>query len=320
MDKTDLNRIILVFSILLLSGCGIEPDLETIDTENLMIPDRESLIPVDAVKMTPENDPLPPQLHSDEFTDPVPLPFPVNTRGLEDSAFILPDGQTLYVWFTPNNHMDVVEQSTDQATGIYRFTKTEDLWSAPERVWLAESDIPHLDGCGFFSQDVIWFCGARQGYEGMNWFTAEFMEGKWTRPVLFDFDPDYKVGELHFSNDGNTLYFHSKRVGGVGGLDIWVSRNHNDEWGQPENLSAVNSPGDEGWPALNPQENELWITKDYGIWRSELIDGSWQQPELIVSNLAGEASVDQMGNVYFTHHYFVDNTMVEADIYWIERK
>ena len=300
----------IVFA-LLLAGCGEEP---------VEIPDRESLIPVEAIKMSPENDSLPPRLFSDEFEEPVPLPYPVNTRGAEDSAFILPDGKTLYVWFTPNNKMDIIQQSQDLVTGIYQFERTADGWGNPERIWLVEPGQPHLDGCGFFQGNKVWICGVRQQHEGLHWFTAEFNDGGWSTAKLDDFDPAYEVGELHISNNGNELYFHSFREGGQGGLDIWLSEKVDGIWQSPVNLVNVNSQYDEGWPALNPQEDELWITKNYGIWRSKKVDGIWQEPVEIVGSLAGEATIDSAGNVYFTHHYFENDIMIEADIYVIYRK
>ena len=296
---------------LLLAGCD----------EPVEIPDRESVIPDDMVDMTPENDTLPPVLHSDEFEEPIPLPYPVNTRGAEDSAFIMPDGNTLYVWFTPNNRMDVYEQAVDLVTGIYKFEKIADGgWSAAERIWLVEPGAPHLDGCVFFLSDKAWICGVREGVEGIQWFISEYQDGQWSYAELAAFDPDYEVGELHISQDGSRLYFHSHRPGGVGGLDIWMSEMADGVWGEPVNLVNVNSEYDEGWPALNPQENELWITKNYGIWRSQLVDGVWQTPVEIVGSLAGEATIDVDGNVYFTHHYFEGDYMIEADIYVIYRK
>ena len=126
--------------------------------------------------------------------------------------------------------------------------------------------------------------------------------------------------KLYISNDGNDLYFHSNRAGGNGGLDIWVSHKVNGSWQEPENLEIVNSEADEGWPALNPQEDELWISRNYGLWRSKKVDGEWQPPELVISNLAGEASLDRDGNLCFTHHYFEDGQMIEADIYVAYRK
>ena len=284
------------------------------------IPDRESLIPADAVKMSPESDSLPPELHSDEFEEPMLLPYPVNTRGAEDSAFVMPDGQTLYVWFTPNNRIDVIEQAQDQVIGIYQFTKQEDGWSSAKRLWLADPDEIQLDGCGFFQDNMLWVCSVRQGLDGIHWMTSTYENGRWSEAVLADFDPEYGVGELHISNDGSELYFHSDRAGGKGGLDIWVSYKVDGEWGEPENLENVNSEYDEGWPALNPQEDELWISKNYGLWRSKKVDGVWQTPELMISPLAGEASIDQDGNVYFTHHYYENDQMIESDIYVAYRK
>lgn len=298
--------------VLLLSAC-VEPEPD-------VIIDRESLIPPAAVKMTPETDPNPPVLLSDEFTQPVPLPYPVNTRGAEDSAFVMPDGNTLYVWFTPNNRMDVLEQAQDKVTGIYKFEKKEDGWSDAERIWLVQPGKPHLDGCGFFQENTVWVCAAREGHTGLHWFTSEFKNGAWSIAEISDFDPDYEVGELHISNDGTQLYFHSRRAGGKGGLDVWMSRNVDGQWQPPENLERVNSEYDEGWPALNPDEDELWISKNYGLWRSKKADGEWQAPTQIVSTLAGEATLDRAGNVYFTHHYYENGTMIEADIYVLQRK
>lgn len=300
-----------ILGAVMIAGCG---------QAAVEIPDRESLIPPGAVKMSPENDTLPPVLLSDEYEGPTPLPYPVNTRGAEDSAFITPDGETLYVWFTPNNRMDVIEQSQDLVTGIYKFEREGEGWSAPERLWLTEPGQPHLDGCGFFQGNKAWICGVREGYEGIHWFTSEYQDGNWSEAVIDDFDPDYEVGELHISSDGRELYFHSSRAGGKGGLDIWMSTLVDGEWGEPVNLENVNSEFDEGWPALNPQEDQLWISKNYGLWRSDKVNGEWSEPVEIVSTLAGEATVDRDGNVYFTHHYYENDQMIEADIYLIKRK
>ena len=49
-------------------------------------------------------------------------------------------------------------------------------------------------------------------------------------------------------------------------------------------------------------------------------DGKWSKPELIVSQFAAEPSLDNTGNLYFTHHFFKDGKMIEADIYVAYRK
>ncbi len=282
---------------------------------------REDAIPEDAVKITPETDRLPPELHSDEFEEPVPMPGPINTAGGEDSPFMMPDGNTFYVFFTPDVSVPVEKQLLDGSTAIYVSYKVDGEWGGPERIVL--NDDISLDGCAFVQGNKMWFCSARPGYSGVHWFTAEYVDGKWQDWQNADEElktEEFGTGELHISADGTELYFHSYKEGGKGGLDIWMSKKVDGVWQEPVNLEAVNTERDEGWPALNPAEDELWISHDYGIWRSKKVDGEWAEPELIVSALAGEATLDNEGNVYFTHHFYEGDTMLEADIYVIYRK
>lgn len=305
---------ILVF---LLSGC--DEGVETVE----ILP-RESVIPGDAVKVSPETDLYPPQLHSGAWEEPVPLPAPVNTAGAEDSPFITPDGKTLYFFFTPDPQVPVQDQLTDGATGIYVSRKADGGWGEAQRVILQDPDKLALDGCHFVQDDVIWFCSAREGYQGMHWFTAEYREGAWTNWQQVDFDPAYEVGELHISADGGALYFHSSRPGGKGGYDLWVSRKVQGEWGEPENLAALNSAENDGWPYLSQDGSVLWFLRTYqgtpALFRSQKGEDGWGEPQLILSQFAGEPSLDNEGNLYFVHHFYEDGQMIEADIYLAEKK
>jgi len=57
------------------------------------------------------------------------------------------------------------------------------------------------------------------------------------------------------------------------------------------------------------------------IYRSVKVDGEWSEPELVVSQFAGEPSLDNAGNLYFTHHFYNSTSqMVEADIYVATKK
>ncbi len=69
---------------------------------------------------------------------------------------------------------------------------------------------------------------------------------------------------------------------------------------------------------LTPDEKELWFTRQVGateLFRSKKSNGQWQKPERMFSPFAGESTIDRDGNVYFTHHFYKDNAMLEADIY-----
>ncbi len=312
------KRIILGLTLIMaLGGCAQEP------IEREPPPHRESLIPPSQVKILPGTDVYLPRSETEEYEDPIPLPYPINTAGAEDSAFIMPDGNTLYFFFTPDVNKPVEEQVADGVTGIYVSYKANGGWGEPERVFLQDPGKLALDGCEFVQGDVMWFCTAREGIAGLHWATAEFENGEWGNWMIADFHPDYEVGELHITADGTALYFHSSRAGGKGEYDIWVSRNVDGEWQEPENVEAVNTVYSEGWPFVTQDGSELWFSTLMGapeIYRSKWVDGEWGAPEKMFSGFAGEPSMDRDGNVYFTHHFYKDDAMLEADIYVAIRK
>lgn len=271
--------------------------------------------------MSPQTDAHPPLLSfNDEYEDPVPIPGFVNTAGMEDSPFIMPDGNTLYFFFTPDAHVPAEKQLLDGVTGIYVSHKTSDKWGRPQRVILQERGKLSLDGCVFVQGDVMWFCSAREGYTRLQWFTAEYESGLWKNWAPADFKPEYQVGELHITGDGSELYFGSSRPGGKGSLDIWVSKNLAGEWQEPVNVSALNTADDEGWPAVTLDGKELWFYRNFSVWRSKKWGGDWQPAEQVISPLAGEPSLDAVGNLYFVHHYYLDGNLIEADIYVAYKK
>ncbi|MFH0884437.1 MAG: hypothetical protein V1861_01890 [Candidatus Micrarchaeota archaeon] len=312
-----MKMFLAVFALVLLVGCTSAPQQQK-------IPTRDEAIPPSAVKITPATDIYPPILNSSEFENPVPLEGPVNTAGAEDSPFITPDGNTLFFFFTPDPNIPVEKQLFDNVTGIWVSKKSGGTWSEPERVVLQDAGKLSLDGCEFVQGDKIWFCTAREGYTGLHWFTAELSGGKWQNWKIADFNPEYEVGELHITSDGSEVYFHSARSGGKGGLDVWVSKNVDGVWQEPENVAVVNTADNEGWPFVSEDKNELWFLRTYlgspALLRSKKVNGTWSTPELIVSQFAGEPTLDMSGNLYFVHHYYKDSKMLEADIYVAYRK
>lgn len=311
-----MKRIVIILLTILVIGCTSQ--------ERLSI-NRYSLIPESVVKKTPANDLLPPILHSDEYEKPIPLPYPVNTRGGEDSAFVTPDGKTLYFFYTPDVLKPVEEQIIDGITGVYVSYKYENnSWSEPKRVWLSESGELSLDGCEFVQDDTIWFCSAREGYQGLNWFSAENKSGEWGNYEIVDFPDDYEVGELHVNNNWTKIIYHSQREGSLGGYDLWVIEFVNEEWSEPVNLKNLNTEVTEGWPYLSEDESELWFLRWHegspAIYKSERNGSVWGTPELIISQFASEPSVDDEGNLYFTHHFIENATMLDADIYVAYKK
>ncbi len=309
-------KYIIIICIFYLFACDTPPP------EEYILKTREETIPDSAVKMTPETDLHPPILHSNDYEEPVPLPGTINTAGAEDSPFIPINRNEFYFFFTPDVTVPIEKQLLDGATGIYSALMTNGIITDVKRVLLQDLDKLSLDGCTFVKEDTMWFCSAREGYTGLHWFTAEFVNGEWTNWELADFNSEFEVGELHIY--GNELYYHSYKDDSKGGTDIWMLNRIDGEWTNPVNIEIVNSEANEGMPYITPDGEELWFNRLYrgtpAVFRSKRVNSQWQEPELIVSQFAGEPTLDAEGNIYFVHHFYKDNEMIEADIYIAYKK
>jgi len=308
-----------VLPLFVLIGC----DNESTDLQYPEI-DRKDKLPADISKRSPGTDMHPPILHSDEYEEPVPLSEGINTSGAEDSPFILPDGNTLYFFFTPDVRKPAEQQLYDSVTGIWVSHKINNDWQEAERVWLQDPGKLALDGAVAIQEDEMWFASSREGYTGVNMFTAEFTNGKWAN---WTYSGDHlmkeiQVGEVHLRD--NELYFHSARTGGHGSFDIWVTSRNGNNWSEPVNLDAVNSADIDGWPYVSADGKELWFTRWFmgtpALYRSVKNTGEWSEPEIIISQFAGEPTIDNDGNIFFVHHYYENNVMIEADIYVAYKK
>jgi hypothetical protein len=309
---------LLLLVIFFFAGCISDPE------PVYPVVDRYTKLPSDIAKQGPETDLYPPILYSEEFEEPVPAPGELNTSGGEDSPFILPCGNQMYFFFTPDVRIPVEEQLLDSVSGTWLSIRIQGVWTKAERIWLNDPDVLSMDGAVSIQGDEMWFASAREGYTGVNNFTAERVDGKWTNWQYAGdrIMKELRVGETHIH--GDDLYYHSDLEGGKGDLDIWKTTRSQGEWSDPVNIDAVNSEGPDGWPYVNEEATELWFTRTYlgtpAIFRSKWASGEWSEPELIVSQFAGEPTLDKEGNLYFTHHFFDHGEMIEGDIYVAFRK
>lgn len=304
----------LLITILFFTGCVEERT-------------REESIPADAVKYTPEMDFFVPVVHNSSWADPVPMPGPINTAGGEDACFITPDAKTFFFFFTPDVTIPHNEQLLDGVTGIWWSQKQGGAWTEPSRVKLGKELA--LDGAPFYQDNTLWFASFRVGNYGEDGdiWTAEFQNNEWVNiqnagELLND---EYNIGEMHISSDGKTLYFHRENTTGTGDYDLFTTTFIDNTWTGPTLLGApVSTEKDDSRPFITSNGKELWFTRESNmgytgpaVYRSiKQANGTWGIPEEIVSNFAGEPTLDDQGNLYFVHHFFDEEmNMVEVDIY-----
>jgi len=309
--------IVLVAVIVITS----EPEEEKVVTNE----DRLAAIPNSAVKFTPSNDSYAPFVHNASWSQPVPWPGPVNTAGAEDSPYMTENGTWFFFFFTPDMNIPANEQLLDGVTGIWWTQKVGGSWTAPERIIL--NDDVSLDGAESVVGTTMWFGSVRAGNTGeIDVYSSEFEDGKWgnVENLGDQLNSEYDIGEFHLMANMSTLYFHTGNVGFGENMDLWVTQKTGNSWGTPVPIAELNTEATEGYPYVTPDGNELWFTSTSGlgytgpaIFRSiKQPNGTWGAPEEIISNFAGECTIDPDGNIYFVHHYFKPpSTLYEADIY-----
>lgn len=289
--------------------------------------DRLAAIPSTAVKMTPDDDEFVPVVHSPLWQQPVPMTGLVNTAGAEDSPFMSADGDWFFFFFTPDVTVPAQQQLLDGVTGLWWTRNTDSGWTPPEKIVL--HDDLSLEGAACSVGGTLWFASIRSdNYGEIDVFTAQYEGGTWTdvENAGEQLNVDYDIGEFHIMPNGTMMYFHTGSWDEDGSMDIWSTVKAGGSWSTPVKVQGVNTDdADEGFPYVTPDGSELWFTansrlgENYtgpALFRSvKLPDGTWGEPEEIVSNFAGECTMDREGNLYFVHHYFIDGEMVEADIY-----
>jgi hypothetical protein len=135
------------------------------------------------------------------------------------------------------------------------------------------------------------------------WFTRE-EEAGWTEPQRAPFDSPYTDVDMAITHDGQRLFWGSTRpVSGqpVTETKIWYVDREGDSWSQPIFLEGpVNDAEKALYPTLATDGTMYFQSRRAGgfgesdIYRSQLVDGVYQEPENLgptINSDAGEGDV-----------------------------
>jgi outer membrane protein OmpA-like peptidoglycan-associated protein len=131
---------------------------------------------------------------------------------------------------------------------------------------------PLNEGAQMISQDGEWLvfsaCNRQDGFGSCDIYISYRTPDGWTDGINLGgkINSDQWDAQPCLSPDKRELYFASRRPGGYGGSDIYVSRlQPNGRWGEPENLGpSVNTSGDEQSPFMHADNQTLYFTS--GFW------------------------------------------------------
>jgi hypothetical protein len=120
-------------------------------------------------------------------------------------------------------------------------------------------------------------------------YSSTFENGKWLPLKELNNNINTKYYESHasVSADGKKLYFTSNRAGGMGNLDIYVSkREDKGSWGPAVNLGpTINSEFNEDTPFVTKNDSILYFSSEghrtiggFDIFKSKEKAGTWDDP------------------------------------------
>ncbi len=132
--------------------------------------------------------------------------------------------------------------------------------------WLKDKNVGSLS----FSADerVMYFagCGWEQGLGSCDLYKMKRQGSRWQKPENLGRAVNTRGWESQpaVSADGKYLYFASRRRGGKGGSDLWMSvRMKNGKWSPPVNMGdSINTPGNEMAPFLYADGKTLIFSSD----------------------------------------------------------
>ena len=167
--------------------------------------------------------------------------------------------------------------------------------------------------------------------ESSNIWITEIKDGSWSepRPLEYPVNTEHSDSYPSVTQDG-TIYFFSRRPGGLGESDIYRSRLINGKYIEAENLGPVINTEEHEWdPFIAADESFLVFcsTKAGGYGRDDLYiafrreDGSWTKPVNMGENF-NSSGLDN--RPYITpdgkYFFYVNAKRGNRDIYWVDAK
>ena len=236
-----------------------------------------------------------------------PLGENINSRHDDYAAFLSLDGQQLY-------YSSRKAQNTGGGTSSGDSKYFSDIlisdWDATENDWKEGNNLDprvvKLNSQGFddmagFSADgtILYLTINTEGIlnEKINtqstdiFFSTLNKDKNWSNPKPFDrnLNTFYFEASPTFTEDGNTMYFISERIGGKGKADIWTSKKVNGTWQKAENLGVkINTAEQETTVFVTADGNYLFFSSEghsgmggYDIYVAKKTADGWSTPKNI---------------------------------------
>ncbi|OAV45971.1 OmpA family protein [Lewinella sp. 4G2] len=213
----------------------------------------------------------------------------------------------------------------------------------PDGSWSEATPLPGInteydEGAQSVSADGNYFvyasCNQPGPREGCDLYESTRREGQFTAGTAiqsFGINTDYYESQPSLSADGRYLVFTSKRPGGTGGADLYISARLPDGgWSKPGPLTALNTEGNEQYPFWAADGRSLYFTSDGhpGLGGDDLFvtklgaDNRFSPPQNLgypINTAANETNMFiplEATEAYFSKRYYDETTeAIQIDVW-----
>ena len=245
------------------------------------------------------------KLYGELLNHPVPFdPTPVPGISTEKDEYLpiitADDEQMLFTRRVPYVNKDQAFASEDNEIEVFSYSKrnpTTGLFDKGKRMPYPFNRNGSEGGATMsIDNKHLFFTVCQTGVNGMNCdiYYSDNINGEWTEAKKVEGinDPDRWDSQPTIASDGRTLYFASDRLGGRGGVDLYVTVKdlQTGKWSKPENLGpTINTPQDEKSPFIHSDFETLYFSSDGqpGVGGFDIFfskkgpDGKWTEPKNI---------------------------------------
>lgn len=213
----------------------------------------------------------------------------LNTIGDDQVVGLSNDGKSIFIYF------DMVEQYGDIYSAVNNSGKFSRNFKLSPTI-----NTKDLETSASISEDgnTLFFASNRPGGEGGLdlYMSRKLPDGNWGTPqnlgnnINTEFDEDFP----QLSTDGNSLYFSSTGLPGMGGADIFSSNWNSEEnkWSKPINIGyPINTPSDNMTISFSLDETRAYISAqrndsygDFDIYRVDFHDRKTSKAVYIYSS------------------------------------
>ncbi|PLK44641.1 OmpA family protein [Emticicia sp. TH156] len=151
---------------------------------------------------------------------------------------------------------------------LYFSTLANNQWSKPQSISARINTAANEGTCSISADGrtlVFTSCDARDSFGSCDLYIARKTGNDWSTPENMGMSINTREWESQpsLSNDGTVLFFSSRRQGGFGEKDIWMSEFMNNQWTPAVNLGAlVNTARDEVSPFIHANGHTLFFASD----------------------------------------------------------